>query len=387
MTEFAFQIPSAILWGGVAIAAMMVWFALLLRRRGIAARRITTLLVLRSAFLGALLLLVARPVWTSPDQEDQTRHQVALLIDRSQSMSVREGDQTRYEQAVTFARDTLLPAVDQSRLEVRPILFANDAREVSGQEIAAAIPDGSATNLGRAIVQSVLASEPPPLVAIALTDGIVTNPSDHSRAVAALVTHAVPIVAIGFGSQAGGRVVSLDEVDAPAIAEPGQRFRVTARLRATGDSIPALYLLLLRDGQLINRRKIDGFTGPRTWVESFEVSADAEGIHSYAIRVMPPADRAVTISVGEAAASVRVISSSEIRVLYVQGGLTWDYKFAHIAVSSDPTIRLSGLSRTASTSKFFENVQSDVDLANGFPSTLEKLSEFRVVVLSESAPR
>ena len=282
--------------------------------------------------------------------------------------------------------DKLLPVVNQTRLRVRPILFSDDAREVSGQEIASATPDGAGTNLGRAIVQCVLASESPPLVVIALTDGIVTNQSDHSRAVAALVTHAVPVVGIGFGSQTGGRVVSLDEVVAPAIAESGQKFRVAARLSATGESTPPLVLLLFRDGQLADRRTTNGFTGPRTWTESFDVAVDAEGIHSYAIRVMPPADRSVTITNAEAAAMVRVISSSEIRVLYVQGGLTWDYKFVNIAVSDDPTIRLSGLSRTASTSKFFENVQSDVDLVNGFPSTLEKLSAFRVVVLSNLRP-
>ncbi len=386
MTDLAFQIPSAILWGGIAVAAMMAWFTAVLHRRGVAPRRIATLLVLRVVFLATLVLLVARPVWTSRDPREQTRNQVALLIDCSQSMSVRERDRTRYEQAVEFARDALLPAVDQSRLEIRPILFADDAREASGVEIAAALPDGPATNLGRAIVHSVLATETPPLVAIVLTDGIVTNPGDHSRAVAAVVTHAVPIVAIGFGSQAGGRVVSLDDVDAPAIAEPGQQFRVTARLRATGDSIPAFELLLLRDGQLVDRRKVDRLNGPRTWTEGFEVSAEVDGLHSYAIRVMPPADPSVTVVSAERATMVRIVSSSEIRVLYVQGGLTWDYKFAHIAVSRDPTIRLSGLSRTARTSKFFENVQSDIDLVDGFPNTIEKLSEFRVVVVSNLRP-
>ncbi len=365
---------------------MLVWFAVVLHRRGFAPRRIATLLVLRAIFLFAMVLLAARPVWTSPDQDEQTRDQVALLIDCSQSMSVREGDQTRYEQAVAFARDSLLPAVDQSRLGIRPILFADDVREVNGTEIAAAQPDGTATNLGRAIVHSVLTSEPPPLVTIALTDGIVTNPSDHSRAVAAVVTNAVPVVAIGFGSQAGGRVVSLDDVDAPGLAEPGQRFRISARLTATGDSIPAFELLLLRDGQLVDRSRTVPMSGPRTWTESFEVSEDEEGLHTYAVRVMPPADRSVTVTQAEAAAMVRVAASSEIRVLYVQGGLTWDYKFIHIALSDDPTIRLSGLSRTASTSKFFENVQSDIDLVEGFPSTIEKLSEFRVVVLSNLRP-
>ncbi len=386
MSELEFQLPSAIFFGVVVVVAALLWFAVQLRRGGVDVRRLALLLGFRVVFLFALMLIVARPVWTSPDQDETIRDQVAILIDRSESMSVREGEQTRYEQAVEFARDVVLPAVDQTRLRIRPILFADDAREASGEEIAAANPDGPATNLGRAIVQAVLGSESPPLVAIALTDGIVTNPADQSRAVAALVTHGVPIVSVGFGSQAGGRVVMIDGVDAPPLVEPGQRFRVAARLRATGQEIPALTLLLMRNGQLVERRTIKGFAGPRTWIESFDVAADVEAANTYTVRVMQPADQSVALATAEAAAVVRVVSSSEIRVLYVQGGLTWDYKFATLAVSSDPTIRLSGLSRTASTSKFFENVQSDVDLVNGFPGNLEDLGGFRVVVLSNLRP-
>ncbi len=301
-------------------------------------------------------------------------------------MALREGERTRYEQAVTFARETLLPIVDQSRLVILPFLFSSDARPVSGGEIAAAQPDGTATNLGRAVVRGILTDEPPPRVAIALTDGIATAAGDNSRAVAALVTHGVPFVGIGFGSQSGGRVLRLDKVDAPAIVEPGQQFRISARLHATGESTPPFELLLLRDGQLVDRRIVASEQGPRTWTESFEVVADGDGLHAYTVRLMPPSDRSVVISQAEASAQVRAVSASEIRVLYVQGGLTWDYKFVHIALGRDPAIRLSGLSRTASTSKFFENVQDDIDLVDGFPRTLQKLAEFRVVVLSNLRP-
>jgi uncharacterized membrane protein len=386
MTEFAFQIPFAMLAGVIVVAALMVWSSIRMRKRRLDQRQLSILIAVRSLFLCILVLLVARPVWTAPERDEQNRNLVALLIDRSQSMSVREGDRTRYLQVVEFTRDVLLPAVDQSRLEIRPILFSEEARPVNGNEIASAKPDGPATNLGRAIVQSVLMNDPPPLVAIALTDGIVTQSADHSRAVAALVANAVPMVAIGFGSQSGGRVVRLEEASAPAMVEPDQTFRVMARLSATGEAIPALQLLLLKDDQLIDQRTIPAFDGPRTWTESFEVSADEQAMHTYQLRLMPPSDDSVTLANAEATALVRTVESNEIRVLYVQGGLTWDYKFATIAVSKDPAIRLSGLSRTANTSRFFENVQSDVDLVGGFPNSLEKLNEFRVVVLSNLRP-
>lgn len=386
MTDLAFQVPLAMLCALVGVVAMLAWFFLSMRRAGCSSRQIATLMGLRCLLLLGLVLLVGRPVWKSPDEEGQQRERIALLIDRSQSMGIREGNQTRYQQAVAFARDTLIPVVDQSKLQIQPMLFAGDVREVTGREVASAAPDGTATNLGRAIVQSVLASQPPPLLAIALTDGIVTTPSDHSRAVTALVTNAVPVLAVGFGSESGGQVIRLDAIDAPPIAEPGQRFRVTARLQATGETIPPFELLLLRDGQFVERRRIEPSTGPRTWLENFEVASQDEGIHTYTVRLMLAANESMTATRTEDSALVRISSSDEMRVLYVQGGLTWDYKFVNIALRSDPSIRLSGLSRTASTSKFFENVQSDVELPGGFPNSLEKLGEFRVVVLSNLRP-
>lgn len=386
MSELTFQMPTAMIIAGVAIAGLLAWFAWSLQRHRLKTYRIVTMLVLRTFFLIILVLLVARPVWTAPEPEDQDRDRVVVLIDDSQSMSVLEGDQSRYEQAVAFARDSLLPLVDQSKLEIRPMMFSEEVREVDGEEIAYGIPDGPSTNLGRAIVHSVISSDPPPLLTVALTDGIVTDTDDHSRAVAALVTNAVPVVAIGFGSQTGARIISLENVDAPALAEPGQSFRVTARLQATGDSIPGFELLLIRDGKLIDRQEVRPRKGPSTWTESFEVASESEGLHNYAIRVMPPTDNSVKLSRSESSALVRVASSTEMRVLYVQGGLTWDYKFIHIALRNDPSIRLSGLSRTASTSRFFENVQSDGDLIDGFPDTIEKISRFRVVILSNLRP-
>ncbi len=296
MSKFVFQAPWAFAIGVVVITAVIVWAGITLRRKRLPPTKLAILTTLRVVFLTSLILLAARPVWTTPDQEEQPRNQVALLIDRSESMSVREGDQSRYEQAVEFARDVLLPTVDQSQLEIKPILFSDDSRQVNGDEIAAAKPNGPSTNLGRAILKAVLTSDPPPLVAITLTDGITTQPAEHSRAVAALVTNAVPMVGIGFGSQSGGRVVSLDDAIAPSIADPGQTIRVSAKLNATGKSTPPLQILLMRDGTLIDQRRIDAFEGPRTWLENFDVTVGSGGMHSYEFRILPPANEPLTLA-------------------------------------------------------------------------------------------
>ena len=386
MTDFTFQAPTALMYCSLAVAVLLLWCGAVLRRHGVPRYRMVVILLLRLAFFVALVVLIARPVWTASEPENTARNHIALLLDRSESMSVMEDGTTRYQQAVEFVRTTLLPLIDQSQLQVRPYLFANGTQEVDGDSIAAAVPDGQATNLGLAIVQSIVASDPPPLAVVALTDGILTNARDHNRAISVAVNRKVPLIGIGFGSESGGRVVGLDEIVAPSIAEPDQKIRISVRLQATGEAVPALELMLLRDGQMVDRRRLDSFDGPRIWSETFEVTAAPDGVHTYDVHIMPPSDKSVVISNSQLTTTVRSLSSREIRVLYVQGGLTWDYKFVHIAMNGDPTIRLTGLSRTANSSRFFENVQSDADLINGFPNTLDKLSEFRVVVLSNLRP-
>jgi uncharacterized membrane protein len=83
---------------------------------------------------------------------------------------------------------------------------------------------------------------------------------------------------------------------------------------------------------------------------------------------------------------VRITSEKELRVLYIQGALTWDYKFIGMALRNDPTMKLTGLTRTSKQSIFRQNVESSGELMNGFPTSLEEIAPFRVIVLSNIRP-
>ena len=57
-----------------------------------------------------------------------------------------------------------------------------------------------------------------------------------------------------------------------------------------------------------------------------------------------------------------------------------------MALRNDPTIKLTGLTRTSKQSIFRQNVESSGELINGFPTTLEEIAPFRVIVLSNIRP-
>ena len=100
------------------------------------------LLGLRIVGLLLLVLLAARPVWLDADEEQRERKHVALLLDRSESMSLADDSRKRYTDAVRFAREQLSPALRSARLGARSLLFAEDAQPVSGEQIARGQPDG-----------------------------------------------------------------------------------------------------------------------------------------------------------------------------------------------------------------------------------------------------
>lgn len=384
--QFAFPLA---LWLG--IPCLLAVLALSLWRRS---DRYTPKLrraVLTSLRGGAMLLaifLIARPMLVESQEELPPRKRVVVLLDRSESMGLEEHGQTRFQQALTFARKQLMPALQTAGLQGTAVLFAEEGMVADGPSLANAQPTGLRTNLGRAILRGLTTSETPPLAVVALTDGAANDDSENRRAMAALIESRVPFIGIGMGSETGPRTLDVQQVTAPPVAPRQQQFSISANLESggTGD-LPGLELLLMRNGQLLQRREIAAGTAGRVWQESFEVTESEEGIYQYTVQTILPPDSPVRIVNDSREVNVRITGEKELRVLYVQGALTWDYKFIRLALASDPAIKLTGLSRTSTASVFYQNVEDAAELKQGFPTRLEDLAVYAVVVLSTIRPQ
>ncbi|MBI2925385.1 MAG: VWA domain-containing protein [Verrucomicrobia bacterium] len=382
-----FDFPLGWQLGLPLVVAALVVTALAHRRRGMAKGRIALLTALRAIPLLALVFLIARPTWVSREPPTPTSRTVALLVDRSESMSVEEGDKTRYEQALEFARDHLLPAMKDANIPVQAVAFAEDAEPADGNKLNTAKPTGRRTNLGGAIAKSISATPNPPLAVVALTDGIANEHADNARGLSALVENRVPFIGLGFGGDVGARTLSLRHVDAPNVVSTNALFRVSAELEMmSADELPPFDLVLMRDGKAAQKKTVQPGKGARLWLESFQVSEAEEGTHQYVLQFLPPAASGLKCANTMASASVLVASERELRVLYVQGALTWDYKFVNLAIKGDPSIKLTGLTRTSKQSVFRQNVETEGELKYGFPTKLDDIAPFRVVVLASLTP-
>lgn len=385
MSSIAFDFPQMLLIGPLLVAALLPWQFWTQRKRGVSVTRAALLASLRGAVLLLLAFLAARPVFVVDQAKIEKQQAVALLIDRSLSMSLEEDGQTRYQRVLAFARDHILPGLEGSKLQVRPYLFADETETADGPKLAAAKPEGKHTNLGGAIARAL--ENPGTMAVIALTDGAANIKTDNTRALSAMLDSHAPFIGIGFGNDTGVRSLSLQQVQAPPIAAPNTEFQISAHLEAMNmDELPSFDLLLLRDGTLVQKKTVQASKGSRFWIENFRVKEPKEGAHTFEVQLLPPSVPGLTVISATGSSSVRIASERELRVLYVQGALTWDYKFIGLALRGDPTIKVTGLTRTSSKSLFRQNVESAGELLDGFPKTLEGIAPYRVIVLSNLRP-
>jgi len=367
--------------------AALAWSIWRQHRRGLERNRMIALGSMRGAVLLVVGLLIARPIWIAREPPAAASRSVVLLMDRSESMSLEEGDTSRYHQALDFLNERLLPAFKSANLPVHAFAFDQNAEPIDGEKLAAALPKGRRTNLGGAIAQACGNSGQPPLAVIALTDGIANESADNSRGLTALVDSRVPFIGVGFGSDQGVQTLSLRELDAPTTVAPKTSFSISAQLQIMNtEQLPAFDLILFRDGKMHRKKTVHAGKGSRQWIENFQLSEEAQGLHNYSVQLLPP-DLANLKCVNLVAnTSVRISDEKELRVLYIQGALTWDYKFVNLAMRDDPMMKLTGLTRTSKQSVFRQNVESAGELMNGFPTTIEELAPFRVIVLSNLRP-
>lgn len=386
-TQFVFDFPLG--WQiGVPLAGIVTGIsAWMLARRGVPRGRLATATALRGVVLLGAVLLVSRPTRVEREDAGGNSRSVALLVDRSESMSLREDGRTRYERVVAMAREELLPALKAASWRAEALLFAEDAQPADGAQLVAAKVDGRRTDLARGIVRALTTAERAPRAVIALTDGAANESAENMRALSALVDAGVPFIGIGFGSDIGVPTLALRRAEAPPAVPPKQEFNVTAHLELLNAAeLPAFDLVLLRDGLFAQRKTIPAVRGSRFWVENFKVTEPADGVHQYAVQLMPPNMAGLTCVETLATTSVRITNERELRVLYAQGALTWDYKFVALALRGDSSIKLTGLIRTSGHSVFRQNIESAGELAGGFPATLEEMAPYRVVVLSNLRP-
>src|ERR1051326_79676 len=113
LASITFEFPPAFLLA-LPLGAGLVFAVWRQRKRGLPKNRIVALSALRVVALLLLVFLAARPVWVAKEPPATAARSVVVLLDQSESMSLEEHDATRFQQALNFLRQRLLPALKRS---------------------------------------------------------------------------------------------------------------------------------------------------------------------------------------------------------------------------------------------------------------------------------
>ncbi len=292
---------------------------------------------LRTLLFALLLVYLFQPTLLRQTLQ-QIPPEVAVLVDASGSMAAKEGGAPRSAAIgpLLAEGDAPLRRALRPAGKVRYFTFDREARPAGLEPLTREIQTkGTGTDIAGALAE-VRESNPgnPPAVIVLLSDGA-ANLGSADAAEAARRAGA-PVVAVAMGDRGAFRDLQILDLRAPDLSFLRHESRVRFRLRALGFKGRRVTLVLKSGGQVLATRAVDldrdafderlAFTFRPSEVGLFRLSVEAFsqlGEHSRANNTVE--------------FSVQVLRD-KLRVLYVSGRPSWNYKFFRRALKQDPGI-------------------------------------------------
>lgn len=370
----------------MALAVAFIVAAMWLAWRGVAAARRpvrTPLLGLRAAGLAIVVV-----IWLNPgrwlEESENTKRDWLVLLDRSASMQAEHAEKISRWQAGAAVANRLRKA-SGARGEVRVRTFSSQL-EQAASGLAPVVPDGSATDLARALASALDDRATPLAGAIVLSDGRLTARGKiEELALRArgrgLVIHAVPL-----GGTWGSRDLELTAMPRQVTAFRGQPVKLNAILqnRGLGPIKPAVQLIGA-DGREIARQEVALAEGARQAVV-FNVPEVPENGADFILRTAPwpgehlPANNMATVRVS--------VLGAKTRVLLLEGSPYWDSKFLAQLLRQQSAVEILTVHRL-NEERYFrvemagaEPLQSPESV---FPSTAAELARYDLIVFGKGA--
>ena len=375
---FAFPLP----WWAAAVAAATVcalaWMAY---RRPLIPLPIAvrgTLITLRAISLGALVVLLCRPVVERPPTS-AVGTVVPIVIDTSRSMGIADADgDTRLARARRVAEQSVLPALT-GRFSTE--VFA------TGESVAVAAIDALAASGRKSDLADALSSvreryRGRPIAGIVLiSDGGDTSPREVETGMID-----VPVFTIGVGAPDGIKDRELLSItaDDPRIDQASVDLRVSAVSHQFGRA--PFVIRLTANGRLVESRTVTPEADGAPIETVFTAFPDTQTATVYAATITAGDDEAVVENNED-----RVVVSPPARrrrVLAISGAPGYEHTFLVRALAQDPALEVDAVVRQgqgeAGQDTFLIQAPADraAVLNRGFPATRAALYAYDAVILA-----
>ncbi len=300
-----------------------------------------------------LALCLLQPEWVS-ERAEPGANLVAVLVDNSRSLDVRDNDESRtraeaLREDLTEAEegDSWLKTIEED-FTLRRYRF--DSSLTRATDFASVPFDGEASSLHGALDSLAKRYDGRPLAAIVvLTDGNETRLPDPAPDLA----HLPPVYPVVIGDEAPARDLAIEDLTVTQTVFEDAPVTLQVAVRARGFKNEAVVLKLLdKDGaETVASERFVATSDDFSHSLRFLHRPTTPGLTFYRLSLGPenaadPKKPEATLANNERFVSVNR-GRGPYRVLYVCGRPNWEYKFLHRALAEDPEIEMPALVRIA----------------------------------------
>ena len=392
MFEFLFKYPLTVFRKGelLFLSGWPVWLLVLLilaaaaalawhvRRRGqrLSSYRQAAVWILQTALVALLLVLLWHPAVRVATLRPQ-QNVIAVLVDTSRSMSLKESTETRLDKVQATLSGGLMHDLE-GRFQVRLYSFSSKLDRVENLTQIGA--NGPATRLGESLAGILRETSTLPLGGVVVfSDGADNNGGLDRALMAEIRQKKIPVHTVGVGRTEIPRDVELLDVGIPTRALPGSRLSANITLRQHGlDGQKAR--LSIRDGsRILAAREVTLNSGQTNQSEDLLFYSGEAGARKLTIAVDPLPGEEITGN--NVLTRVVQVVPGKRRILYIEGEPRWELKFIRRAAEDDQSIQLVTLLRTSANRFYRQGVDDEKMLAEGFPTSAAELFSYQALII------
>jgi hypothetical protein len=342
------------------------------------------------ALLAVLLLLLQPQRLTRIPEAGAFRS--ILLADQSLSMETRDGSdgQSRSEElAALLAANppALATMAQQSQLEFYGFAEENHSLHFS-KELPRLETLPGRTALGKNL-QSLLNDAEQGLAlgaVILLSDGRNNSGESPMEVAKRYRARSIPISCVGFGSARTPWDLSISARQDSLRVQRDQLFALNATVTNHFPEAKSVLVSAADRGMVLAEKSIT--VPPNASVDTaLEISASNTGFHTYALRLQPtPGDSRPDNDVDFV--GVEVQEPPTLRLLYLGGGLDWEWRFLRMLADSEQRLRFSAIIHMGPGSFYRAGLSDEQSRESpAFPEKASFYRDFHAVILdSRAAP-
>jgi uncharacterized membrane protein len=343
-------------------------------------RRQLPLLLSRSFIFLLILTILFRPslhVATLLPRENVA----AILLDDSKSMAIQDAvGRTRIEALKAFldpSQGSFLSDLEK-KFRTRLFRFSRGSQKIdSPQELTA---QGTGTGLESSLDDVLKELDAAPLASIVVfTDGADNLSKNLLSVLNKLQTKKIAVNVCAIGSPQIEKDIEVVQASAPQTVLPESITTAAVSLRSNGYAGKNVVLEVREHGKLVQSKAVTLTRNNDVQTVELNIASKGKGVKSYTVSVAAQSEESIRLNNSQNL--LLNIEDSRPKILYLEGTPRWEFKFIREAIDPDKNLQLMTLLRTSGNKFYRQGVESEDNLAAGFPTTKEDLFQYKALIL------